>query len=215
MIRSKTIVAPDRDAPWPRFSTCRPLTNFEYTNGCYASLDDYGLGKQQTDALAQSKTLDQMAALLVLKANGKQSGAALDVAVHAVAAARRNSVAIEPRQVTESSDALASLLQRLRSLSRGPKAEFDEFLIETIGPIALGIVQLDSVEKSEKAEMAVRVALAELDKAKAGTEIRFLQGERLMVRSAQELSGAAALAVQNLRPELEFRDYVKLTKIAD
>jgi hypothetical protein len=185
------------------------LTSFEYTNGCRA---EYVLGKQRTDALAQATTLDQMAALLVLKRSGKQSGFALDIAIHAVAAARRHSVPVEACDVGTNPNALEELLPRLRALSLGPRANLDRFLLNTIGPVALERVPLDDVDVAEKAEMATRVAFAELDHAPvAGPEIRFLQSECLMARSAQELSRAAALAVQHVLPELEFRDYAKLS----
>jgi len=208
---SKQIVVPDRSIPWPRNQPCVPLTNFQYTNGCFPSLDDYGLGKKQTDALAQTGTLDQLAALLVLKKENRVHNNTLELALLAMAAARRHSVSVEPSMSIDDGDAaLARLAARLRGIDAD--ARRDAFLIDYVGPLALALLQddTDAVDKVEKAEMAVRIAVAELTDARATKQLAFLAKERLLARSADEQSAAAAQATNAVLPSLRQSDYVRL-----
>jgi hypothetical protein len=209
---SKRIVLPSRDTLWPRDAPCVPLTNFQYTNGCFPSLDEYGLGKRQTDALAQTGTLDQLAALLVLQKQGSVDRRTLELALLAVTAARRHSVALEASMSIDDGDAaLARLDARLRSIASD--ARRDAFLIDYVGPLALSLLQtdMDAVDKVEKADMAVRIAVAELVDARATKQLAFLESERAMARSAEQQSAAAAQATNALLPTLRLGDYLSLT----
>jgi hypothetical protein len=206
----KEITRPHRETVCPRFTPCVPLTAWEAKDGCYPSLEEYGIGKKRTDSFSNRQTLELLAALLVLKSKKLGPPEALDFAIRSAIAGRKNSVVISPQKFGATADELPRFIPYWRA--QATEDDRDMFLIDQVGPLTLAILEdeLLRVDRVELAAMAVRIAKAELEYARDQMRLANLDKQANMARSAQEQLQVAVQATNKTIPELSFAQYIKV-----